>query len=162
MVRRIEALCMNFLFEYPTVCNLSLVWEFYVNWDPRDKDAEVQIMGQVVTFTAHTLNDLLGVIIFSILRKARFQGGHGPLDISHTKGSATYGSTLTMLERQAWTDEITAWMYGLQMLQLWIGRRPATQQKIRAVELDYPLGRHTETMLWICPNFVEPVEDEFP
>lgn len=34
MVRRIEALDMNFIFHQPTECNLHLVREFYANWDP--------------------------------------------------------------------------------------------------------------------------------
>lgn len=36
---------MNFLFEKPTVCNLYLIQEFYVNWDPRDPNSEIKIRG---------------------------------------------------------------------------------------------------------------------
>ncbi|XP_016577508.2 uncharacterized protein LOC107875339 isoform X2 [Capsicum annuum] len=288
MVRRIEALHMNFLFEQPSECNLSLVREFYANWDLRNKDAEVEVRGRVVTFTANCVNDLLGTpvvdaeplkrmnveppyqhirhllcgtcstarwirhkesgthvslpfahmnrearlwakiiyaclvhgthmtavtrdrvciiyalmredielnvgaIIFSAMRKARLLGGRRygfgglltrflrqqgvpeedvdykppvnlrPLDFSRTKGPASYGVTLTMPERQARNDEITARMYGLTMLQLKIGGRPATEQEIRAVELDYPLGPHARTMLRIGPDFDEPLDDDVP
>lgn len=61
MVRRIEALHMHFLFEHPTECNLSLVCEFYANWDLRCRDSKVKIRGKVVTFTSNTLNILLGM-----------------------------------------------------------------------------------------------------
>lgn len=83
-----------------------------------------------------------------------------PLNVSGTKGRANYGATLTIPEYQTQTYEITAWMYGLQMLQLWIGEHLATQQKIRAMELDYLLGHHVKTMLRIGSDFIEPVDDD--
>ncbi|XP_047266679.1 uncharacterized protein LOC124897641 [Capsicum annuum] len=60
MVRRLEQLQMQFLFYQPYECNLRLVREFYANWDPYNGDSSVQIRGQLVTFTPHTLNVLLG------------------------------------------------------------------------------------------------------
>lgn len=247
---------MHFLFEHPIECNLILVHEFYVNQDPRQRDLEVEIRSKVVTFTANTLNVLIGmaevnaeplklikveppyahirhslygthstsrwehhkennthvslsfthinrearlwakiiydclvhkmhltevthyrvcliydpmhydvdvnvgVVIFSGLRKSRLQGTcqygfgglltqflweHGveeedidyklavntrPLDLCCTKGSAPYGGTMTILERQDQNDEITSRMYRLQILQLQISGCPAIQQEI--------------------------------
>lgn len=53
---------MNFLLERPTECSLRLVREFYENWDLWDKDSKVKIKGRVVTFTAHTMNVLVGTL----------------------------------------------------------------------------------------------------
>lgn len=61
MVRRIEELHMNFLFEKPTEYNVHLIKEFYANWDLRDQNSEVKIHGQV-TFSAHDLNSILGTL----------------------------------------------------------------------------------------------------
>ncbi|PHU25120.1 hypothetical protein BC332_03452 [Capsicum chinense] len=58
MVRKIEAQHMSLLFKQSGVCNLSLVQEFYANWNP--KDSEVEVCDHVITFTANTFNELLG------------------------------------------------------------------------------------------------------
>lgn len=106
----------------------------------------------IYSFMRDDVNVNVGVVIFSAMRKMRFQGTrhygfgglltrflweHGVeekdsdyrptintslLDLSRTKGSSPYGNTLTMPERQAQNDEIIAFMYRLQMLQLRIGR----------------------------------------
>lgn len=60
MVWRLEELYMNFIFEQTTECNLHLIKEFYANWDPRDHNSKRKIHGQVVTFTVHVLNAILG------------------------------------------------------------------------------------------------------
>lgn len=60
MVRCIKELHMDFLFAQPYYCKMSLVREFYANWDLRECNLEVKIRGQVLTFTPHTLNTLLG------------------------------------------------------------------------------------------------------
>ncbi|KAF3655509.1 hypothetical protein FXO37_15907 [Capsicum annuum] len=99
----------------------------------------------------------MGAIIFSTMRKAQFlrgcrygfeglltrffrqQGvpeeeadylppvGDRPLDISHTKGPTLHGVNFTMPKYQARTNEITARMYRMTILQLRTGRSPATQ-----------------------------------
>lgn len=61
MVRSIEELHMNFIFEQPTECNTHLIREFYANWDPRDPNLEIKICEKVVTFNAHDLNSILGI-----------------------------------------------------------------------------------------------------
>ena len=61
MVRRIEAINMNFIFHQPTECNLHLVREFYANWEPSDPDHELKICGKVIRFTAADINELLGI-----------------------------------------------------------------------------------------------------
>lgn len=54
-----------------------------------------------------------------------------PVDVSYTKGiTVSYGPILTMPEHQAWNKEVTTHMYGLQLLQLWIGRCLSTQEEI--------------------------------
>lgn len=53
-------------------------------------------------------------------------------------------------------------MYGFTMLQLKIGGLPATQEEVHVVELDYPLGRYTRTMLRIGPKFDKPLDDDVP
>lgn len=45
------------------------------------------------------------------------------------------------------------------MLQLQVGGRIAIKEKIHGVELYYPLGHLSRTLLWIFPEFVEPVDD---
>lgn len=50
---------MTFLLKNPTECNLYLVREFYANWDPREWDSKVKIIGQVVTFMDKDLNVIL-------------------------------------------------------------------------------------------------------
>lgn len=92
------------------------------------------------------VNVNMGPVIFSAMRKMQFQGTHRygfgglltrflqehgveeedvdyrpavntrPLDLSRTKGSVPYGTTLTMPERQALNNEITTLMYELQIL----------------------------------------------
>lgn len=61
MVRHIEDIYINFLFEQPSECNLSLVREFYGNWDPQKTDSKFKIRGHVVIFTVHSLDVLLGI-----------------------------------------------------------------------------------------------------
>lgn len=41
---------------------MHLVREIYANWDPREQDSKVKILGQLVTFRNHDLNVLLGVL----------------------------------------------------------------------------------------------------
>lgn len=84
------------------------------------------------------------------------------VDIFHTKSSIIYGSALTMSEHQDQNNVITLQMYKLQMLQLWIGGAPATQQEIRAAELDYLFGHRVRTIIQIDPNFVEYVDNDVP
>lgn len=59
MVHRIKELDLQFLFGQPFECNLSLMRDFYANSYPYDRDFEVKIRGQVITFNAHTLNAFL-------------------------------------------------------------------------------------------------------
>lgn len=51
---------MTFLFEQPQEYNLHLVREFYSTWDPGEWDLEIKVHGEVLTFTAHDINVLLG------------------------------------------------------------------------------------------------------
>lgn len=48
------------------------------------------------------------------------------------------------------------------MLKLRIRGRLATHEYIHIVERDYPLGHYDRTLLWIGPDFVEPVDDDVP
>lgn len=85
---------------------------------------------------------------------------HRPLDFSCTKGPAPYGVNLTMPDCQNRNDEITGRMYRLTMLQLKTRGCPATQQEIRAIELDYPLGLHARTMLRTSSDIDKPLDDD--
>lgn len=69
---------------------------------------------------------------------------------------------LTLPELHARNDEIAIHMYGLLMLQLIVGSRPVTREQIHGVKLDYSLDHYARTLLWIGPNFVEPVDDDIP
>lgn len=63
-----------------------------------------------------------------------------------------------MSKSQAQNNEITSYMYELQMLQLRVRGRPSMNKDIFAIELDYPLDHHSLTLLRIDPEFVEPVD----
>lgn len=89
--------------------------------------------------------------------------GTRPIDVTKThRLDVAYGLMLTLPERHARDDEITAHMYRLQILQLTVGGRPSTREEIRIVELDYPLGHNARTLLRIGPNFVKLVDDDMP
>ncbi|PHT72851.1 hypothetical protein T459_23636 [Capsicum annuum] len=144
MVRQIKKLNMNFIFHQPTECNLYLVHDFNANWDPSDPDHELKIHGKKVHFIAMDINDLLG------------------MPKADTNQLRAYGPILTMAERQSRADVISTRMFGLQMLQLWIGERSITNKELCAVGLDYPLGHHARTLLQIGPELVESVNDNVP
>lgn len=52
---------MNFIFQHPTECNLYLIRDFNANQDLIDPDSEVKIYRQVMSFTEHDLNSILGI-----------------------------------------------------------------------------------------------------
>uniref|UniRef100_M1DJE3 Putative plant transposon protein domain-containing protein n=1 Tax=Solanum tuberosum TaxID=4113 RepID=M1DJE3_SOLTU len=57
----INALGLRFMFENPGDCNLTLVREFYANWNTETRfNKTVPIRGKDVRFTAKLLNLLLG------------------------------------------------------------------------------------------------------
>lgn len=65
-----------------------------------------------------------------------------------------------MFELQSWTNEITARISKLQILQLWVGGRVSTNEEIRDVELDFLLGHHASILLRIGLVFVKLVDDD--
>ncbi|XP_016542316.2 uncharacterized protein LOC107842802 [Capsicum annuum] len=108
-----------------------------------------------------------------------------PIDVTTGRSTGAHGPILTMFEHQTWTNEITSRIYGLQILQLWVGGqtwtneitskiyglqmlqlrvggRPATNEETYVVELDYPLGHYARILLRIAMEFVEPIDDDVP
>ncbi|PHT66079.1 hypothetical protein T459_30504 [Capsicum annuum] len=122
MVRRIEALNMNFIFYQPTECNLHLVREFYANWDPSHPEYLLKAYTQVGRSFG------FGGLVTRFLR--RHKVNEEELDYKpETK-----------------TDEVLGRLYGLMMMMTRTGDRPATLEELHAVELDYPLGHHARTI----------------
>ncbi|KAF3619294.1 hypothetical protein FXO38_20822 [Capsicum annuum] len=78
-----------------------------------------------------------------------------PVDITTARSTSGANSPIfTMAENQTRADDISARMYGLLILRLNIRGRPATLEELHDVELDYPLGHHARTLLWIGPDFL--------
>ncbi|KAH0715230.1 hypothetical protein KY284_008135 [Solanum tuberosum] len=61
-MRRLQQLHMGFIFQDPSECNVSVVWEFYANWKPDARSHFVTVRGVEVPLTPVALNQLLGTI----------------------------------------------------------------------------------------------------
>lgn len=84
-----------------------------------------------------------------------------PINMTQTRRlDVAYRPVHTFPKHYSWDDRITAHMYGLQMLQFIVGGRPTVRYKIHVVELDYLLGHHARSLLWIGAYFIEPVDDD--
>ncbi|MCE2055350.1 hypothetical protein HAX54_042444, partial [Datura stramonium] len=57
---KLQALRLDFVFNDPGECNLNMVREFLANWKPKKRSNQVNIRGQLLKFTASTLNQFLG------------------------------------------------------------------------------------------------------
>ncbi|KAF3617515.1 hypothetical protein FXO38_12186 [Capsicum annuum] len=57
MVRRIEALNMNFIIHQPAECNLHLVREFYANWDPSHPEHLLKVLVSDMEFDEEEKSD---------------------------------------------------------------------------------------------------------
>uniref|UniRef100_M1DFL8 Putative plant transposon protein domain-containing protein n=1 Tax=Solanum tuberosum TaxID=4113 RepID=M1DFL8_SOLTU len=58
--RTVMELGLEFIFDHPGDCNLTLVGEFYANWLTKTQIKHVPIRGKDVRFSACVLNELLG------------------------------------------------------------------------------------------------------
>ncbi|KAF3681343.1 hypothetical protein FXO38_01764 [Capsicum annuum] len=86
-----------------------------------------------------------------------------PVDITIARSiDGAQGPILTMAEHQARANEISSRIFGLQMLHLRIWGIFKTHEELHDVELYYPLCRHARTLLWIEPEFVEPMDNDVP
>uniref|UniRef100_M1DYX5 Putative plant transposon protein domain-containing protein n=1 Tax=Solanum tuberosum TaxID=4113 RepID=M1DYX5_SOLTU len=83
------------------------------------------------------------------------------VDVTRTKALDTsHGHVLSAQERQARNDSVIARMFGMAELQLRIGDRPVTDEKMVTMAERYPL---TESAAFLCrtgPAFLEPLDDD--
>ncbi|KAH0767859.1 hypothetical protein KY285_003730 [Solanum tuberosum] len=83
------------------------------------------------------------------------------VDVTRTKAhDPSQGLVLTAIDRQARDDSWMGRMFGMVELQLRIGGRPVTEDKMATLAEHYPLTDSAMYLCWIGPAFQERIDDD--
>ncbi|KAG5576664.1 hypothetical protein H5410_056798, partial [Solanum commersonii] len=160
---QINALGLPYVFMNQGECNLSLVHEFYVNWNTRRVEINKGfIQDSWVRFSMEALNEFLGtpncdtIDFLAMIERPPYR------DIRHTLCgvNSIVRPVLSVIDRQAHDDSWMGRMSGMAELQLRIGGRPVTEDKMETLEERYPLMDSAMYMCQIGLAFQEAIDND--
>ncbi|KAG5595757.1 hypothetical protein H5410_036989 [Solanum commersonii] len=61
-MHRLQEVHMGIIFQDPSECNVSVVWEFYANWKLDNRSHFVTVRGVEVPLTPSAINKILGIV----------------------------------------------------------------------------------------------------